>query len=174
MPFQAALQGWHDFYVVAGSAAATLVGLLFVGLSLHLRAVITRPEVRSLARATLTNFAIVLLLAMFILIPQSSTGLSQELIFSGLVSVAILAPNLLRAARSPTHTLRAIQLTFRFGVSVLGSAAVVAAGVLFSNGSYQAGLTAMAVVAITLLVVSLRNSWDLLVSVGEATLELEE
>jgi hypothetical protein len=50
MSFQEALQGWHDFYLTAGAASATLAGLLFVGLSLHLRIVVTHPEVRSLAR----------------------------------------------------------------------------------------------------------------------------
>jgi hypothetical protein len=35
----------RDFYILAGTAAATLVGLLFVGLSLHLRTVITTTEV---------------------------------------------------------------------------------------------------------------------------------
>ena len=40
MSFQTALSGWHDFYILAGTAAATLVGLLFVGLSLHLRIVV--------------------------------------------------------------------------------------------------------------------------------------
>jgi len=44
--FQAAVGGWHDFYLLAGTAAATLVGLLFVGLSLHLRIVIASSEVR--------------------------------------------------------------------------------------------------------------------------------
>lgn len=170
MPYQAAVQTWHDFYIVAGSAAATLVGLLFVGLSLHLRAVVSRPEVRSLARATLTNFVLVLLLALFILIPQGGAGLSQELIFSGVVSIAILAPSLLGAARSRTRTLRLPQLAIRFGASILGYGAVIAAGALVSSGSNETGLTMLAVVSVALLVISLRNSWDLLVTVGEATL----
>jgi hypothetical protein len=48
--YQTAVSGWHDFYLLAGTASATLVGLLFVGLSLHLRIVVTSSEVRSLAR----------------------------------------------------------------------------------------------------------------------------
>jgi hypothetical protein len=32
---------FRDFYILAGTSAATLVGLLFVGLSLHLRIVVT-------------------------------------------------------------------------------------------------------------------------------------
>jgi len=52
MNFADVLQGWHDFYVTAGAAAATLVGLLFVGLSLHIKVVVSQPDVRSLARVT--------------------------------------------------------------------------------------------------------------------------
>jgi len=60
VPYQVLARRWHDFYIVAGTSSATLVGLLFVGLSLHLREVLSRSEVRSLARVTLANFGIVL------------------------------------------------------------------------------------------------------------------
>jgi hypothetical protein len=29
-------EAWHDFYLLSGTAAVTLVGLLFVALSLHI------------------------------------------------------------------------------------------------------------------------------------------
>ena len=168
MSFQAHLQGWHDFYLVAGGASATLVGLLFVGLSLHLRAVVLRPEVRSLARATLTNFVLVLLVALFVVIPQDARALGDDLIVSGAVSAAIVAPTLAAAARSRTRTLHVWQLLMRFGVSAAGYAAVVVAGALILNGADTAALAALGGSSIALLVVSLRNSWDLLVTVGAA------
>ena len=34
MPYQSLVQSWHDFYIVAGTASATLVGLLFSILAL--------------------------------------------------------------------------------------------------------------------------------------------
>lgn len=45
------------------------------------------------------------------------------------------------------------------------------AGVFLGRGSEAAAFNWLVVVTIILLVVSLRNSWDLLVSVGAATLE---
>jgi hypothetical protein len=48
---------------------------------------------------------------------------------------------------------------------------VVLAGGLLGRGSVDAALNLLVAVTFILLVVSLRNSWDLLVSVGEATLE---
>ena len=168
MSLQAHLQGWHDFYLVAGGASATLVGLLFVGLSLHLRAVVSRPEVRSLARATLTNFVLVLLVALFVVIPQDAIGLGDDLIVAGAVSAAIFGPSLVAAGRSRTRTLKIWQLVMRFGVSAAGYAAVVVAGALILHAAYTAALAVLGGSSIALLVVSLRNSWDLLVTVGEA------
>jgi hypothetical protein len=34
--FETTMERWHDFYITAGGAAAVLLGLLFVSLSLHL------------------------------------------------------------------------------------------------------------------------------------------
>ena len=80
-------QRWRDFYILAGTAAATLVGLLFVGLSLHLRAVLSRPEVRSLARVTLANFGLILFVSMFMVIPQSGSATDPFLIGAGYLLV---------------------------------------------------------------------------------------
>src|SRR5438874_536787 len=78
VPYQVMAQRWHDFYMLAGTAAATLVGLLFVGLSLHLRAVLSRSEVRSLARVTLANFGLLLFVSLFMVIPQGSSAASTS------------------------------------------------------------------------------------------------
>ena len=171
MPYQVLAQRWHDFYVVAGTAAATLVGLLFVGLSLHLRAVLSRSEVQSLARVTLANFGLILFVSLFMVIPQGSSATSPDLIGSGVFSLAVIGPSLIAAGRSRTRTLRPYQLVLRFGSSALGYVAVIVAGALLGRGSEAAAFNWLVVVIIVLLFVSLRNSWDLLVSVGAATLD---
>ena len=171
VPYQVMAQRWHDFYMLAGTAAATLVGLHFVGLSLHLRAVLSRSEVRSLARVTLANFGLILFVSLFMVIPQGPSTTSPDLIGSGIFSLAVVAPSLIAAGRSRTRTLRPYQLALRFGTSALGYVAVTVAGVFLGRGSETAAFNWLVVVTVILLVVSLRNSWDLLVSVGAATLE---
>ena len=47
------------------------------------------------------------------------------------------------------------------------------AGALLTTGSYGTAFASLATATIVLLVISLRNTWDLLVSVGEATMEHE-
>ena len=170
MTYQAIDAGWHDFYIVAGTASATLVGLLFVGLSLHLRAVLSRSEVRSLARVTLANFGALLFISLFLVIPEGASAASAQLLASGAISLAISAPSLVTARRSGTRTLRLTQLITRFGLSTLAYGGIIAAGALVGGSSYEPAFNLLVVVTVVLLVVSLRNVWDLLVSVGEATL----
>src|SRR2546430_11222948 len=131
--FQTAVSGWHDFYILAGTAAATLVGLLFVGLSLHLRVVIASSEVRSLARVTLANFGAMLFVALFMVIPQDRSTAAVELIASGLASLVITAPSLVGALQSQDRTLQMrprdrARLLLRFGLSVASYLAITVAG----------------------------------------------
>jgi len=171
VPYADAVQGWHDFYILAGTASATLVGLLFVGLSLHLRAVLSRSELRGLARVTLANFGLILFVSLFMVIPEGPTAVSPQLLISGVFSLSVIAPSLVAAGRSRTRTLRLYQLVARFGLSVLGYAGVIIAGGLLATGSSEVALDWLVAVTVVLLMVSLRNSWDLLVSVGAQMLD---
>jgi hypothetical protein len=163
------LQGWHDFYQLTGTAAGSLVGLLFVGLSLHLSVVIKHPEVRALARMTLTSFGITLVLALFLMIPENmpaNTG--WELLILGLVGVLLIIRSLVAGVRSHQHAIPFWRLILRFGLTALTFIGVSAAGVTLIAGDYQDALDWLVSIAIFLVVLSLRNAWDLLVSVGEA------
>ena len=173
MSFQTAVSGWHDFYILAGTAAATLVGLLFVGLSLHLRVVIASSEVRSLARVTLANFGAILFVALFMVIPQDRSTAAVELIASGLASLVITTPSLVAAFQSQDRTLQMrsrdrARLLLRFGLSVASYLAITVAGILLFSSSQA--FTWLVVATVVLLLVSLRNTWDLLVTVGDVTL----
>jgi hypothetical protein len=173
MSSQAAVSGWHDFYILAGTASATLVGLLFVGLSLHLRIVVTTSEVRSLARVTLANFAVILFVSLFMVIPQSPSAAGLQLIGAGIVSLVVVAPSLVAAGRSrdwgfQMSPVQRVRVALRFGVSAVSYIAIVVAGILLLS-SVTTGLTWLLVTVVVLVVVSLRNTWDLLVTVADVT-----
>ena len=173
MSYQAEVAGWHDFYIMAGTASATLVGLLFVGLSLHLRIVITASEVRSLARVTLANFGAVLFAALFMVIPQGSTAAGSQLVGVGLVSLVIAGPSLVGAVRSrewsfQMSVMQRLRVALRFGLSSLSYLAIIAAGILLLS-SVSAAFSVLLIATVLLLVVSLRNTWDLLVTVADVT-----
>jgi len=67
------LAHWHEFYLMAGTAAVTLVGLLFVALSLHLDALLhdTRAHLVAHARQTLLSFTYVLFVSLLFLAPDT-------------------------------------------------------------------------------------------------------
>jgi hypothetical protein len=173
VPYQAFAQRWHDFYIVAGTSAATLVGLLFVGLSLHLRVVVSSSEVRSLARVTLANFGLVLFVSLFMVIREGSSAASAQLLASGGFSLIIMTPSVLHAGRSQTRSLQLLRLMLRLGLSVLSCIGVIVAGALVAHRSFGSSLSLLVAAVVVLLMVSLRNSWDLLVTVGESALRAE-
>jgi hypothetical protein len=168
------VSGWHDFYILAGTASATLVGLLFVGLSLHLRIVVSSSEVRGLARVTLANFGAVLFVALFVVIPEPQPATASQLIGAGVVSLIVIAPSLLAAGRPREWTfemspIQRVRVALRFGLSAVSYLAIIVAGALLLS-SPAAAFTWLAIATVLLLVMSLRNTWDLLVTVGDVTL----
>jgi hypothetical protein len=171
MTFQATLLGWHSFYSITGQAAAALAGLLFVGLALHLRVVVSRPDVRGLARVTLTSFGATLALSLFMTIPgDSSPSTGENLIGLGAVACVLTAPSLISGVRSSQHTISLWLLLLRFGLIGLGFVGLIVSGALLVASDFRSALSLLTAITIVLLVIGLRNSWDVLVSVGAATL----
>jgi hypothetical protein len=169
MTYQATVLGWHDFYALTGMAAGSLVGLLFVGLSLHLGVVIRHPEVRALARMTLTSFGMTLVLSLFMVIPETDpANTGWELLILGAVGVMLIIRSLVSGLRTQEHAISFLRLLLRFGLLFLNFIGVSVAGVLLLSGDFHDALDALITIAIFLVVLSLRNSWDLLVSVGAA------
>lgn len=73
---------WHDFYLMAGGAAAALTGLLFVAMSLHSAAIMRNPFFRYRAIGTLTSLTALLAISAAVLVPgqpQVALGIEVEL-----------------------------------------------------------------------------------------------
>jgi hypothetical protein len=113
MTYADALQSWRDFYVTAGAAAATLVGLLFVGLSIHIQAVVAHAEVRSLACVTLVDFFVVLLVSLFLLAPIGNGSAAASVIGAAVVSLALVVRHGLgrKTQAGSDHQSEAVALT---------------------------------------------------------------
>ena len=167
MTYAEVVETWHDFYVTAGAAAATLVGLLFVGISLHIRLVAEHPEVRGLARVTLADFFVVLLVSLGMLAPLGEIGAATWLIVVGLTTLRFIAPPALDAVTHKHHQAVGSRLLLaRFGASALCCIGITATGLLFSAGRFNDALAVLVIFTLLLLVVAVRNTWDLLVTVA--------
>ena len=82
------LHGWHDFYVLVGTASATLVGLMFVAVSIG-TAIFNedhRAAVTAFITPTVMHFAAVLFACLLATIPTHTWGS-----FGGLLGAGALA-----------------------------------------------------------------------------------
>jgi hypothetical protein len=100
-PLTQALQGWQNFYLLAGTASATLTGLLFVAVSLGTHMVAGREDsVRTFVTPTLVHFIAVVVIAAVMLIPTHSLwSLSGSLLVIGVTSVTYSVQIILQMLR---------------------------------------------------------------------------
>lgn len=93
---------WHEFYLMSGTAAVTLAGLLFVALSLHIDRLVeeSHEHLLALARVTLLSYTWVLFASMFMLVPAVSP--QQTAIMLGVMAIVGLVW-LIRLTRAARH-----------------------------------------------------------------------
>ena len=73
------IQVWHDLYIMLGASSATLIGLIFVAASLHLRDLVDNPAFRVRAYHGTLYLLTLLLEAVVILVPQPVPALGVQL-----------------------------------------------------------------------------------------------
>jgi hypothetical protein len=170
-PFTQAVEGWHDFYLLVGTAAATLVGLLFVSLSLNVD-VITRKanaDLRALAAQTFAGFLNVVMLAVLFLIPrQVPLGLGLPLLGISGYGLYETVGRLLKTRRARSHGWGwgGIARRFVFPALCFVALTIIAVSVLLGQ---TGGLYWLVPVMILLIVAASRNAWDLLLRLREPT-----
>ncbi len=166
-PFIEVLREWQVFYATYATACATLVGLLFVAVSLN-RDILNREdrgERMWIARQTFYQFLMLFLLALLLLAPhRSTTSVGFTLLGFGF----FWSFGLIRAFRT-SMKIRPVRLNLPgfvrgFGLSFAGllSVFVVAAAMLLG---YTASLVWLVAVLVSLLLLTGRNAWFLLVHV---------
>ncbi len=162
--FAQAIGGWHDFYLMTGTAAATLLGLLFVSLSLNVAAISQQAnaDLRLVAAQTFTNFLSVVLFAVVFLIPhQVPMGLGLPLLGIGFYLSYSTVRNAMQARRMPARAWGRGSVTRRFVMPAVCSAALLIIGATVPMGQTD-GLYWLVPVMILLIVAATRNAWDLL------------
>jgi hypothetical protein len=149
-----------------GTAAATLIGLLFVGLSLNIEMIQREAyaDLQLLAMQTFNSFFYVLLFAVLFLIPhQVPMGLGLPLLSIG--GLGLL--NMVRQASRTRKISRAwgkSTVAQRFTLPVISLVGVVAISVSVLMGQ-TASLYWLVPVMILLLASASQNAWDLLIRI---------
>ena len=143
---------WHDFNVALVTAAAGLLGLLFVALSIHIRAMNDQrnAELRSVARTVFLGYVVALAFGFFALLPQSLTAFGVELIALNLAALFPFAA----AARSG---LRATGVGYDRRVTM---------------GQFAAGFLLFVISLTGAIGVTVGETWAIYMSAGIAILSL--
>lgn len=156
------LDGWENFYLIIGSSAAALTGLMFVVITLtaESRKVDDVGALDAFASPTVLHFCAVLLIAAILTTPGHTTAsLSFSLTVSGLGGLAYSTQIILRMRRQKVYALVRSDwvwhclLPLIAYVCLLGSAAVVWV-------SAAAALYSVAAAALLLLYIGIHNAWD--------------
>lgn len=162
-PFVQTLRDWQNFYFMIGSAAATLMGLLFVALSVGAGRASADSilSVRAFVTPTYSYFFAVLIVAAIMLIP-SETFYSLGCLL-GLFGLGNIGYTLLQFGRLLQHHQQKQPLDpdhwFWFFLFPMLSYLLVAGSALGILNDALPYFNGVAVGVIILLVISLRNAW---------------
>ena len=162
------IASWHDFYFMLGGASATLVGLLFVALSLRLNRVreAERVDLRAFVWQTFGNFIYVVLVSAVMLIPTLvPIGLGLPLIIMGSIGLFDTISQFRKVQRSQRREwgVRTLRL-FALPVAAFIGLDVIAATIL---AGHTDGLYWMVAVMLILVTTAAGNAYRLLVDVAE-------
>ena len=164
-----AIEGWHEFYLLAGTAAVTLVGLLFVALSFHLDTLLHdhRAHLLAAARMAFLNFVFVLVLSLFFLAPNVPPRvLGLAVLMLSATSLGYVAWNMIRARgkRQLGEHEQFLRRRLTLAGFVIGIAIVAA--VSFVVEPRPSSMVQFMMLTVVVLVNAAGMSWDLLVQVG--------
>jgi len=170
-PLASAVGRWHDFYLLTGTAAATLMGLLFVGLSLHLDEIAGegRAHIKVIARDAFASFLIVLFVSLLMLAPAlRPRPLDTALLGLGVVRVLQIAFGLRRSLADGGRGREFSRgyVVARVLMPLFGGATMALAGATLLRGNAEDGLAELMLACVLLIGDATRCAWDLMVRVG--------
>lgn len=164
------LRSWHNFYFMIGGAAAGLLGLMFVALSLgqHLITLQTSRSIEVFSEPNVYYFVTALLISCVMLVPSYTPA-----IFSWLVLIG----GMVSMARAMYHGWLLFRMAREVGDFDLGDwvsevilplfafALIPAAGVCFVTLQWTLGFALLAIGTVLVLVAGIINTWGMVISI---------
>lgn len=155
---------WHEFYSLLGGTSGTLVGLLFVALSINIDT-LNREEYaqfRHLAQQTFANFIFLMLLSLAFLIPHAAPArlsINLTVLSTFIVAVTMRIWRSQRGLKIENNLHKQIARTP--AMSLIAYFVMLLAAVNVARGNEQSLYIIVAVVAL-MLATAARNAWVLL------------
>jgi hypothetical protein len=162
-PLAELLHAWHDFYLLVGTASATLVGLMFVTGTIGANLFTERnaAAMRAFISPTVVHFSAVLFTCILAAIPsQTWRSLGALLLVVGAAGIVYSARLCVQLFVRHSFNVDMIDRMFYALIPVLGHLLVLLAAFLLLMQSAP-GLHVLAAALITLLLAGIRNAWDM-------------
>lgn len=156
------LEAWHDFYVILGSAAGGLTGLMFVVVSLRSGPTVPRSTaaVRAFLTPTVVFFTTIVIVSATMTIPPLPRPILGGLLAAGGVAALVYMAITRVHSQWRQSNLDRPDWFWYAGLPILGYVLLTSAGVGLlahvDGALYLVGAT-----MILFLVVGIRNAWDL-------------
>jgi uncharacterized protein (TIGR02246 family) len=173
-----ALEGWDSFYVIIGSSAAALTGLMFVVIALL--PVTSRPRdptaLDAFATPTIVHFCAVLLIGALVEIPRHSLqSLRACLVVSGAIGLGYALLVVRRTMRQTSYSPELEDWIWHCTLPVIAYLSLFSAS-LFVVIAPEKALVAVGASALMLLFIGIHNAWDAAVwmTTAEQTMQEDE
>ena len=162
------LETWHEFYLLIGTAGLTLTGLLFVVVSLGPRVIGDRHAtgVRAFVSPNAVYFTTVLVVSAVLIVPDlPATVIGAFLCGGAVASLGYLAYTRVHQ-QWRQNKLPLLDWVWFVGMPIATYALLLLSGIGFL---LQAVLSmhGVAVALILLLVIGIRNAWDLVIWISQ-------
>jgi hypothetical protein len=158
------LEGWHDFYVVVGSGAAALTGLLFVIVSLGPRVIAsgTGTGVRAFISPIAVHFTSALVGSALMLAPDTPPAVLGSLLAVGGLGGIVYTAWTRADAQWRRSKLPILDWVWFVGLPFIAFLLISASGIGIAI-SLPLSLHGLAVAIVLLIVTAIRNAWDIVV-----------
>jgi hypothetical protein len=163
------MQAWNQFYEMIGGAAATLLGLLFVSVSLNAETILGSEHKHSkrLAEQAFQNYLTVLIVSLLVVMPGiTSVSMGYTLLSVCAIWSVWAIVRMIQAARHMPEGESRIGPLRRYISTLVGFGMLIYSAYLMMTGSHDyTGYTAAGVM---LLIISATVvSWELLIKLAE-------
>jgi hypothetical protein len=153
-------RSWETFYVIVGSAAGALTGLMFVVMTLVSDHRGSAQQLNAFGTPTVVHFGNVLLVSAIMAAPWPSAAAARvPLLLFGVFGVGYMLVVLRRTRRQPDYH-PVLEDWLCHAVLPLAAYAAIAAAATALPGRQVPALFAIGGSAVLLLFVGLHNSWD--------------
>jgi hypothetical protein len=170
--FMQLVQEWQTFYATIAIAAATLVGLLFLSMSLNVGIFGGTENIglKKLAAQTLTNFLYIIVFALIFLIPrQGPIGLGVPLMCNGFAGLISTVSHLRTLFSNLPHGISGKDTFVRAAMTLVAFLTLIIVSFLVIVRAGASSLYWLVAPMILLLMSASLNTWSMLIRVHEAS-----